>query len=366
MTESTRTSALASRHRALGSELEDWNGMGTAWSYSSNPNDEHDAVRDAAGLFDMSPLKKVFLRGKDAQSVANHVISRDLSKIAAGHSTYGAVLTDAGTVCDDAIVANNGNDEWMLCHGSGESMQRITESAEGKNVSVEFDDDLHNISVQGPKALGLLDAHTNINLGKLAYFDHAACELFGHACRLSRTGYSGERGYEVLASAATVGDIWDQLLGHGKDEGVMPCSFAALDKVRVEAALLFFGYDMTAEHFPTEVGLGFTLSKSSDYRGKAAALAHKGKERFTMAGISIAHDDALVGGEALHIGDKQIGVLNSPAYSHRLNKSLALVHIETAANKAGQTLQVFGESGQYEAVVEAIPFFDPKKLRTHA
>ena len=367
MTESTRESALASRHRALGSDLEDWNGMGTAWSYSTDPNDEHDAVREAAGLFDMSPLKKVFLRGPDAEKVANHVMTRDMSRVTPGKSAYGAVLTEQGTVCDDAIVANNGDGEWMLCHGSGESMERLTESAQGLNVDIELDDDLHNISVQGPKALNLLNANSSADLSALQYFGHQETELFGHKCRVSRTGYSGERGYEVFADRTVVGDLWDNMLGHGEADGVMPCSFAALDKVRVEAALLFFGYDMTDEHSPWEVGLGFTVSrKKPDFRGREAAFGLEGNERFVLAGISAGHDDALVGGERLTHNGADVGVVNSPAWSHRLQKSLALVHLKPSASAAGTTLQVQGDGIDCSAVVETIPFFDPGKTRTHA
>ncbi len=277
MSELSRTSALASRHRDLGSGLEDWNGMGTAWSYHSNPNDEHDAIREAAGLFDMSPLKKVFVRGPDAARVVDHVITRDMTRVAAGQSAYGAILTEQGTVCDDAIIANNGGDEWMHCHGSGESMERLQESAAGLNVDLELDDDLHNISLQGPQALPLLDAHCLLDLGAMAYFHHQSTELFGHPCRLSRTGYSGERGYEIFASSAVIGDLWDQILGHGADLGVMPCSFTALDKVRIEAALLFFGYDMTAEHTPWEVGLGFAVHRNKgDFRGRDSGTGVRG------------------------------------------------------------------------------------------
>jgi len=230
MTEVSRTSALASRHTALGSGLEDWNGMGTAWSYNSDPNAEHDAIREAAGMFDMSPLKKVFVRGPDAARVVDHVITRDMTSVGAGQSAYGAILTESGTVCDDAIIANNGENEWMHCHGSGDSMERLQESASGLNVDIELDDDLHNISLQGPKALQLLDAHTPMDLAALPYFHHRATELFGQPCRISRTGYSGERGYEIFVGSAAVGDIWDQILGHGEALGVMPCSFASLDK----------------------------------------------------------------------------------------------------------------------------------------
>ena len=367
MSELSRTSALASRHRELGSGLEDWNDMGTAWSYDSDPNDEHDAVRQAAGLFDMSPLKKVFVRGPDASKVVDHVITRDMTAIPPGKSAYGAILTDQGTVCDDAIIANNGDAEWMHCHGSGESMQRLQESADGLNVDIELNDDLHNISLQGPKALQLLDAHTPIDLSAMGYFNHQATELFGHVCRLSRTGYSGERGYEIFASAAIVGDLWDQILGHGAQMGILPCSFTALDKVRIEAALLFFGYDMTAEHTPWEVGLGFSVNlDKGEFRGRDAARASKGKERFVAAGITIDHHDSLTGGETLKLGDKDVGVINSPCWSHRLKQSLALVHLQPQAAIPGTRLEVVSDEFNGSATVAVTPFFDPGKSRTHA
>jgi len=367
MSELSRSSALASRHTELGSGLEDWNEMGTAWSYHSDPNDEHDAIREAAGLFDMSPLKKVFVRGPDAGKLVDHVITRDMTAVAQGQSAYGAILTEQGTVCDDAIIANNGSAEWMHCHGSGESMERLRESAAGLNVDIELDDDLHNISLQGPKALALLDAHSSADLAQLPYFHHQATELFGHSCRISRTGYSGERGYEIFAGAAVVGDLWDQILGHGATLGIMPCSFASLDKVRIEAALLFFGYDMTADHSPWEVGLGFTVNRNKgEFRGKRAVFESEGKQRFVAAGISVEHDDALAGGEILKAGGEEAGVVNSPCWSHRLNKSLALVHLRPDLAQPGTRLEVSSDDFNGSARVETIPFFDPGKTRTHA
>ncbi len=367
MTTSERQSALASRHTALGSGLEDWNGMGTAWSYHSDPEREHDAIREAAGVFDMSPLKKVYVRGPDSLRVVDHVLSRDMTKVGAGQACYGTVLTDRGMVCDDAIVANNGGNEWMHCHGSGESMERLQESAEGLNVDIELDDDLHNVSVQGPRALELLDGHCNVDLAELPYFHHLEAELFGDPCRLSRTGYSGERGYEIFAAADVVGDIWDQVLGHGESLGVMPCSFASLDKVRIEAGLLFYGYDMSTDNTPWEAGLGFTVNSSkADYRGMQAALASKGKERILPGGIVVDHSESLAGGEMLRLDGADVGVVNSPCYSHRLQKSLALVHLNPAAANPGTRLEVASEDFNGAAEVASVPFFDPSKSRTHA
>lgn len=360
--ELSRTSALAARHTALGSGLEDWNGMGTAWTYNTDPNDEHDAVRDRAGMFDMSPLKKVFVRGPDAQAVLDHLTTRDMSKIAPGKAAYLCVLTDAGGIADDAIVSNNGGDEWMIVHGSGDTMAQLEASADGRDVQLEFTDDLHDLSVQGPDALNILNPHCDIDLGTLAYFEHAPATLFGHPCHISRTGYSGERGYEIFANSTEIVDIWDQLV----EVGVMPCSFTALDKVRIEAGLLFYGYDMTDENTPWEVGLGFTISNSKgDFRGKNALLAAKGNEKINNVCLDIDHYDMVEGGETLSLDGAEVGVINSPCHSHRMGKSLALAHIRPGIG-TGSVLKVTGENFETTATVAANPIYDPNKSRTHA
>ena len=360
--ELSRTSALAARHAALGSGLEDWNGMGTAWTYDTDPNDEHDAVRDHAGMFDMSPLKKVFVRGPDARATLDHLTTRDLSRVGPGKSAYLCVLTEAGGIADDAIVANNGDDEWMIVHGSGNTMALLEASAEGRDVSVAFSDDLHDLSVQGPAALDILNAHCDIDLAALAYFEHAPATLFGHPCRLSRTGYSGERGYEVFADGAVITDIWDRLV----EAGVMPCSFTALDKVRIEAGLLFYGYDMTEDTTPWEAGLGFTVSNTKgDFRGKTALMAARGQERVRTVCLDIDHPDMVAGGETLTLDGEAVGVINSPCFSHRLGKSLALGHARPGI-AAGAVLGVAGEGFSTTATVVESPVYDPQKSRTHA
>lgn len=360
--ELSRTSALASRHTALGSGLEDWNGMGTAWTYDSDPNDEHDAVRENVGMFDMSPLKKVFVRGPDAAATLDHLTTRDMTKIAPGSAAYLSVLTEKGGVADDAIVSNNGDDEWMIVHGSGDTMELLEASARGRNVQVEFTDDLHDLSVQGPNSCDVLNAHCDIDLSAVGYFQHAPAMLFGHSCRLSRTGYSGERGYEVFADASVIGDIWDRLV----DAGVMPCSFTALDKVRIEAGLLFYGYDMTEDNTPWEVGLGFTINKNKgDFRGKNAALAAEGKEDINNVCLDIDHTDMVAGGETLSLNGTDVGIVNSPCYSHRMSKSLALAHVKSGI-AVGTVLQVSGGNFNTTATVVQSPVYDPQKSRTHS
>ena len=143
----------------------------------------------------------------------------------------------------------------------------------------------------------------------------------------------------------------------------MPCSFTSLDKLRIEAGLLFYGYDMTDEHTPWETGLGFTIADNSDFRGREALLAAKGQERFLQSGLVVQLDDMLVGGETLHLNGEEVGLVNSPCYSHRLQQSLALGHIRPDAAQAGTVLEVHGEDMTCSATVNNLPFYDPQKLR---
>ncbi len=360
--ELSRTSALADRHTALGSGLEDWNGMGTAWTYNTDPNVEHDAVRTAAGMFDMSPLKKIMVSGSDAAAVLDHLTTRDMSRIAPGQASYLSVLTDAGTMADDAIVYNCGADQWMVVHGSGDTMALLEQSASGKEVNIQFTDELHDLSVQGPRSLEILNDACSIDLGTLKYFDHAEAQVFGHACRVSRTGYSGERGYELFADSKDIVSIWDNLV----KAGVMPCSFTALDKVRIEAGLLFYGYDMTTEHTPWEVGLGFTVHEhKADFRGKQALMAAKGQEKVNNVCLDIDHSDMVVGGEELLLDGQAVGIINSPCYSNRMGKSLALAHINPGI-AAGSQLAVKSDEINTTAIVAVSPIYDPTKSKTHA
>ena len=359
--ELSRTSALASRHTDLGSGLEDWNGMGTAWTYDSDPNEEHDAVREGVGMFDMSPLKKVFVRGPDARAVLDHLTTRDMAKIAPGRSAYLCILTEAGGIADDAIVSNNGDDEWMIVHGSGDTMALLENSAAGHDVEVEFTDDLHDLSVQGPGSCDLLNQFCDIDLSALAYFEHSPATLFGHTCRLSRTGYSGERGYEVFADATVITDIWDRLV----EADVTPCSYTALDKVRIEAGLLFYGYDMTEDNTPWEVGLGFTISSTKgEFRGKDSVMASKGREAVRNVCLDIDYRDMVEGGETLSQSGTDVGIINSPCYSHRFGKSLALAHIDPSI-AVGAVLSVRSEGIDTTATVVECPVYDPLKEQTH-
>lgn len=362
-----RVSALEPQLKALGAGLDDWNGMDVAWSFTTNDEDEHDAVRENAGLFDVSALKKVWITGPDALEVVERVSTRMMDKVYKGKSVYCPLLTEEGTICDDNIIFHIDDNKYLYVHGSGNSMARLEEAVSGKNAEVRLDDDLHDISLQGPKSVTLLDANTPLDLDALKYFHQEETTLFGRKVIISRTGYSGERGYEIFADHSDIGFIWDSILDAGQSEGVMACSFNCLDKIRIEAALLFYPYDMSEVNTPWEMGLGWSISrKKASYMGRDALMALEGKEKVKFAGVSSsATTDLMEAGAKLFMSGEEVGVVNSPAYSHRMKKSLALVHLRPDV-ATGTVLQLKGEEQSMDVTVEDTPFHDPNKARTHA
>ncbi len=360
---SPRQSVLADRHRALGSNLGDWNDMDVAWEYDQDVNAEHRAVRTAAGLFDVSGLKKLHITGPDALAVVDHVITRDMSKITPGRSVFAMVLNEEGRYTDDCIAFHIMPNHVMFVHGGGTAMEQIEKSAKGKEVSIHFDDDLHDLSFQGPKAVDILNEHTPIDLPKLKYFHQVPTTLFGHNCVVSRTGFSGERGYEIFTKGADAGSIWDNILEHGKPHGVMACSFNCLDMIRVEAGLLFYPFDINEEHTPWEAGLDFAVSKKkqSDYRGKEALMAAIGKEKVKVFGIVADCETAVDADAELIVDGKNVGVVTQPMYSTIMNQSLAIVRIDAELAKPDVKVEVKGPNVSCSATTHTLPFYDPNK-----
>ena len=366
MSKITRTSALSARHRDLGATLEEYIRMGVPMQYKTDPRDEHDAVREAAGMYDLTAFLKFRVKGPDAAAVLNHAMTVDISTLEPGQSKYGPFLRESGVICDDGIAFNLGKDEFLVCHGDGCAMKMAEESAKGRNATVEYDGALHLISLQGPKAVDLLDQHTPIDLQALKYFHHQQTELFGIPCLLSRTGFSGERGYEIMISPEHAVDIWDNILLHGKDMGIMPCSLSSIFPLRMEAGLLWRRFDLM-ENTPWEVNMGWSVARNKpDFRGKDALMALKGKERYKLCGLVVDLDQALSGGEKLMLDGKEVGTVHDkPAYSHRMKMSLALARVVPEHVAVGTRLEVIGNAGTSTATIVRFPVYDPKKEKTH-
>ncbi|PXW14989.1 aminomethyltransferase family protein [Paraburkholderia caballeronis] len=373
MAHSWRISALADRHRALGSNLEDWNGMGTAWTYASDLADHHEAIRTKAGLMDVSGLKKVHYVGPHAESLLNWATTRDIGKLYPGKSVYATLLNEDGKFIDDCIVYRTGPNAFMVVHGAGTGYERLVRSAQGRQVAVLFDDDLHDLSLQGPAAVEFLAEHVP-GIRDLPYFHHLQTRLFGRPVMISRTGYTGERGYEIFCKAADAPLIWDAILDKGKPFGIVPCAFTALDWLRVESYLLFYPYD-NSEMYPFadekagdtlwELGLDFTVSPDkTDFCGAAEHFRLAGKERFRIFGVEIDAQKTTQAGDTLWHDGKPVGVITCGMYSRLTGRSLAIARLSVAQAAAGTPLEVRG-SIEARAHAALLPFDDPdKKKRT--
>jgi len=365
-----RTSVLESRHVDLGAGLADWNDIAVAWTYDTHVDEEHAAVREAAGLFDLSGLRKVHISGPDAFDTVDYLLPRDMSKIYVGKSAYTLILNKDGGIEDDAIIYRLADDHYLLVFGTGGTMRQLEFAARERDVKYWLDDDMHCLSLQGPVAVDFLDQHTSLNLHDLKYFHHEEVNLFGHSMLIARTGYSGERGYDLFVPAASAGDVWDQILDKGKEHGIVACSFVCLNTIRIEAGLHFYPYDMSSDTSPWETGLGWAVStKKDDYLGKEGVMKTRGNQRFYFCGFVADHDEAvgapLAGGEKVYAGAKEAGVVTASLFSNRLKKSIGFAHLHQFAAEVGTPIVIHGPV-TVTAEVAPLPFYDPEKKKARA
>jgi aminomethyltransferase len=375
MTRSWRHAVLADRHRALGSKLEDWNGMPTAWTYDTPLASHHAAIRTKAGLMDVSGLKKVHLVGPHAAAVLDYLTTRDVAKITPGKAAYACFLNEGGKFIDDGILYRTGPNAWFVVHGSGAAHAALSAAVTGRNVAMVFDDDLLDLSLQGPLAVDFLERHVP-GIRALKYFHHTPAVLFGKSVMISRTGYTGERGYEIFCKSEDAGLIWDTILAEGAEMGIIPCAFTALDWLRTESYLLFYPYD-NSEMYPFaneppgdtlwELGLEFTVSPGkTGFRGAEEHYRLKDKKRFKIFGLLLEGSVAAEPGDHLFADDRQVGVITCPMVSSLTGKSMAIARMDVDYAVHGREMIVDGQSGSFPAIAHTLPFDDPTKSKRTA
>ena len=373
-----RTSALAPRHAEIGGDLTDWNGMGTAWFYDHSherAKADYEAVRTKAGLMDVSGLKKIHLSGPHAAAVIDRATTRNVDALMPGRAVYGCMLDDRGLFIDDCVIYRLSVNNWMLVHGTGTGHESLAMAAYGKNVSMIFDDDLHDMSLQGPVAVDFLAKHVP-GIRDLAYFGIIQTKLFGKPVMISRTGYTGERGYEIFCEGRHAIALWDAILADGADMGIVPVQFSTLDLLRTESYLLFYPGD-NSETYPFadgpcgdslwELGLEFTVSPGKKgFRGAENHYALQGKERFKIYGVRLEGTTPAAEGAELLQNGKHVGFvtygMNSDLNGH--NVGIARMPVDCAVN--GTKLTVRNPDGtEIPCVAEDMPFYDKDKaIRT--
>ena len=362
-----RVSALDATVRALGAEMGEWNDMSVAFSFPCDPHLEHDAIREAVGMWDTSALTKIQVRGPDALAAIDYLVTRDMTRIDVGQSAYCPILKDDGHFCDDAIIFHAAEDHFLVASAIGPTLGLLQDYAKNRNLSVELDEELHVITVQGPKSIELLDAQTSANLSQLEFCHQINATLCGKEMMVSRTGYSGERGYELFMGADEVVEVWQELVEQGQPLGLRPISFGGLEMVHIESGLMAYGAEATEQNTPWEVDFGWAVSRNKgDFRGKQDVFELEGKEKVKFYGIVANHHDVVEHGAELSIDGEIVGHVTTPAYSRRLGKSLALVHLIPSAAVEGTVLKLSGPTIQCSARAASIPFVDPQRKRLHA
>lgn len=373
MANSWRIATLADRHKALGSKLEDWNGMPTAWTYDQDINADYEAVRTKAGIMDVSGLKKVHVTGPAATQVVERATTRNMAKMMPGRSVYACMLNDAGKFIDDCVIYRNGPNSYLVVHGTGLGTEQLTTAANGKDVTVKYDDDMHDISVQGPLAVDLLEKQVPA-IRDLAYFGHIQTGIYGKPVMISRTGYTGERGYEIFCRGQDAPAIWDGLVADGAPMGITPVQFGILDMLRVESYLLFYPGD-NSETFPFEndttgdtlweLGLDFTVSPNhGGFRGAEEHARLKGKERFKIWGLKFDNPEVPEIGSEVFDGETKIGVVTQGLRSDLNGYTVALSRLPVDYAVNGKKVSVKSNGKDLTAQTHSLPFYDvEKKLR---
>ena len=341
---------------------------------------EYWACRKAATLQDMSGLRKFDIVGPDAERLLQIAMSRDVAKLAIWRGTYALLCDDSGEVIDDGTLFRLAPQLFRWCCGTEESGRWLTHLAEQQNFQVRIHDlggSLPNLALQGPKSRDILRKITFTQptvpaLDHMKWFGATVARLHdrdGAPFMLSRTGYTGELGYELFCSEGDALVIWDALMEAGADEGLIPMGSAALDIIRIEAGLMG-----SAEFSPGfdayEAGLGFAIDlNKTDFIGKEALARNAAGQRKLLRGLMFDCDDVPLSGAPVYDGERQVGVITSATRSPLFETAVAMARLTIEHAALGHELEVGQLDGRMKrltAKIVDLPFYDPKRERARA
>ena len=361
----TKETFLHDKHIALGAKMVDFAGWEMPVQYTSII-EEHKNVRENVGLFDVSHMGEVFVRGKDSVDFLNSIVPQDISKLSYEKAVYCQLTNKQGGLIDDLIIYKLGILEYLvICNASriDEDLNWMVRNSKGFDVKI--DNQSHNYSllaVQGPKADALMR-----KLGLSDYQESFTIKpetIAGIKLLVSRTGYTGEDGYEILVENKNSEYLWDKILDEGKEFDIKPIGLGARDTLRLEAALHLYGNDLDENTTPVEAGLSWSIpkDKKDDYNGKSVIedQLHNGTTKklvgLRMLDKSIARHEY----EVYYNGDK-VGVITSGAPSPTLGANIALAYVKN--NKeicTGAIVQVMIREKLHDAEVVKRPFIQKR------
>ena len=377
----TKETAFHSRISERTRNVVEYKGYWLPQAYSQNgPIEEYWACRQAAVVMDLSPLRKFEVTGPDAEALMQYCVTRDMKKLSQGQIVYTAMCYDHGGMLDDGTVFRLGKDQFRWIGGDEYSGIWLRDQAQklGLNVMVRSStDQLHNLAVQGPNSREIMKrmiwtAPHQPTIDELGWFRLTVGRIGGPSGApvvVSRTGYTGELGFEIFCHPKDGSAVYDAVWANGGDLGLKPMGLAALDMVRIEAGLIFAGYDFSDQTDPFEAGIGFTVplkSKTDDFIGREALIRRKEHPSRKFVGLEIDSNVDVHHGDCLHIGRAQIGEVTSSMRSPLLGKNIALARVDVAHAEAGTALEVGKLDGQQKrlpAVIVPLSHYDPKKTR---
>lgn len=341
---------------------------------------EYWACREKAAVMDLSPLRKYEVTGPDAEELMQVCVTRNMKKLAVGQVVYTAMCYDHGGMIDDGTVFRLGETNFRWIGGNDDSGLWLRKQAEerGLNAWVRTStDQLHNIAVQGPLSREILSKvfwtpPAQPTIEELGWFRFAVArvgDFHGIACVVSRTGYSGELGYEVFCHPKDAEAVFDAIWAAGEPMGMAPLGLEALNMLRVEAGLIFAGYEFSDQTNPFEAGIGFTVplkSKEDDFIGRTAIAERKEHPQRRLVGLEFEGGTIPSTGDCIRVGKAQVGEITSAVKSPILGKVIALARLDVTHVEMGATIEVGqldGQQKRLKATIVPFPHFDPKKER---
>jgi aminomethyltransferase len=340
---------LNSVHRRMGGRMVDFGGWDMPVQYPAGTIEEHLRTRHHAGLFDVSHMGEIEVRGAEAISLVSYLTANDPAKLVDGQAQYSALTTPAGTVVDDLLVYRFANDHLLLVVNAGTTekdwewitSERQNSAAELKNVSSDY----CQLAIQGPDALGILARLTSVPLGDIQYYHFAEGQVDGVPAIVSRTGYTGEDGFEVYAAADKAEQIWNKLLdagNYGSDTGVLPCGLAARNTLRLEAGMALYGHEIDETTTLLEANLGWICKlNKGEFIGREALARQKetGVAR-RLVGFEVTERGIARDGQDVVIDGKPQGKVTSGSPAPFLKKNIGMAYVPAEFAKEGQQIQI--------------------------
>jgi len=351
---------LYDRHLALGGRMVDFGGWELPQQYTSI-RDEHLAVRKVAGLFDISHMGRLDVAGEAAEQFLQHVLTNDVASVEPGHAQYNLMCLENGGVVDDLVIYRRAASDFLVVVNASNREKDVAWLRGHLPSGVTLTDrtlEVALIAFQGPRAAELLPKGSSAT-DAIPYFGFAPGQVAGVAALISRTGYTGEDGFELFVDAARIGEVWDAILQHGRGSGVLPAGLGARDATRLEAALRLYGNDMDETVNPYEAGLGWTVKlDKGDFVGREALVKVKeeGPKR-RLVGLRLQPGSIPRHGASVASGGKQVGAVTSGTHSFFLGYPLALALVEGPSFPVGETLAVDVRGREAPAEVVKLPFY---------